>query len=617
MRDRLCRWFAPLRRAARAAWERALTLVPAWRDEMPDVRAPLEGRQAFSRVERGLRRPLAAVAAFSVVMNLLALTIPVYMAQLFDRVLTSFSVETLVMLTLIALALLRLHVALDNIRAKVLTRGALKAEQVLAPALLAAAVEDQVSGRPDPGQTMRDLSALRTFATSPVTLALFDAPLVPFYVLITFLVHPVLGTLTLLGAVGMIGIALANQAVTARRLERVTIASNALLYAAEQQIRNADVVRAMGLMPALRARWRTRQDAVLGEQLEASDKGAGYQTATRYLRVAMQVIVLGSGAALVLGGNLTPGMMFAASIILARGLQPVELAVGSWRALVAARGNYDRIKTALERTPGAAEQMALPPPQGRLEVESVTFLAGAERRPVLRGVSFGLEVGEALGIIGPAASGKSTLGRVVLGVWRPASGKVRLDGADILTWPRERLGAHIGYLPQEVELFPGTVGENIARMGDPDAESVVAAARLAGVHEMVLRLPEGYDTRIMAGGLVLSPGQRQRIALARAFYGAPKLIVLDEPNANLDFEGEEALINAIKDARERGITLLVIAHRLGVLRHVDKVLLLKDGIVQAMGNRDEVMARLTQGQNRAAVGAVVQMPTLPRPGSGA
>ncbi|MFO1187831.1 MAG: type I secretion system permease/ATPase [Alphaproteobacteria bacterium] len=616
MKNAIGRAVSRVGRVARSIYEQALAFVPAWPDEMPGAGTPLEGGEALWRVERGLRRPLAAVGLFSLVMNLLALTIPVYMAQLFDRVLTSFSVETLVLLTLIALALLRLHVALDNIRAKVLTRGALKAEQLLAPALLAAAVEDQVSGRPDPGQAMRDLAALRTFATSPVTLALFDAPLVPVYVLITFLVHPVLGTLTLVGAVGMIGIAVANQAVTARRLERAAMGSNSLLYAAEQQIRNADVVRAMGLMPALRARWRTTQDTVLGKQLEANDKGAGYQTATRYLRVAMQVIVLGSGAALVLGGNLTPGMMFAASIILARGLQPVELAVGSWRALVVARGNYNRIKDALARAPGPADQMALPTPLGRLDVESVTYVAGGEKRPVLRGVSFGLEAGEALGIIGPAASGKSTLARVVLGVWRPASGKVRLDGADILSWPRERLGAHIGYLPQEVELFPGTVAENIARMGEPEAEVVLAAARLTGVHEMVLRLPEGYDTRIMAGGLILSPGQRQRIALARAFYGTPKLIVLDEPNANLDFEGEEALINAVKEARDRGITVLIIAHRLGVLRHVSKVLLLKDGIVQALGNRDEVMARLTQGQGRAAVGAVVHMPTLPRPGGG-
>jgi PrtD family type I secretion system ABC transporter len=613
----LRRGYARLAGPLNAAWDRALVWAPVWGKAGGEPQAALAGKAALEAVHKGLRRPLMAVAIFSLVMNLLALTVPIYMSQVYDRVLTSYSAETLIMLTILALALLRLFVALDNIRGKILMRGALKAEQALAPALLGAAIQDQLAGRADSSLPMRDLAALRTFATSPVLMALFDAPLVPLYVLITFLIHPVLGALTFLGALGMLGLALANQAATAKRLEKAGAASNALLYSADQQIRNADVIQAMGLLPALGTRWRRNQDVNLAEQLVANDKGGGYQVATRFLRLAMQVIVLGSGAALVLGGNLTPGMMFAASIILSRGLQPVELVVGSWRALVAAKGNYQRIVGALERASAPTLPMALPAPKGRLELESVTFLAGRERRAILKGVSLTLQAGEALGIIGPAASGKSTLARVVLGVWPATAGKVRLDGAEISQWERAALGVHVGYLPQEVELFPGTVAENVARMGEPDADAVVAAAQVSGVHDMILRLPDGYNTKIMAGGLILSPGQRQRIALARAFFGGPKLLVLDEPNANLDFEGEEALLNALKEAHERGITTIVIAHRLGVLRHVDKVLLLRDGAVQAIGNRDEVMARLSQGAGRAQVGTVVQMPNLaPRPGNG-
>jgi PrtD family type I secretion system ABC transporter len=422
---------------------------------------------------------------------------------------------------------------------------------------------------------------------------------------VIFLIHWSLGIAALCGALGMFAFAVLNQAMTARHAEKANKGTNALLHAADQQARNADVIEAMGLMPDLTRHWRANHDGVLSEQYAVHNRGSRFQTLSRFVRLSLQVLILALGAGLVLDREITAGMMFAASIILARGLQPVEAAVGSWRAFLAAKGQFERIRNALIRNGADRETMPLPAPQGQLCVENVVFLAGAERKPVLRGISFTLAPGEILGVIGPAAAGKTTLARLVLGVWPASAGKIRLDGADISQWDRPALGAHVGYLPQEVELFPATVAQNIARMGEVDADAVAAAAQFAGVHEMILRLPQGYDTRIMAGGLMISPGQRQRIALARAFYGAPKFVVLDEPNANLDGEGEEALGRALGLARQRAVTVIVITHRLGVLRHTDNVLSLRDGVVQAFGPRDEVLSRFMKRPAHAQTSAVV------------
>jgi PrtD family type I secretion system ABC transporter len=570
----------------------------------------MKRRDAMAQLRVELYRPLLAVGAFSLVMNLLSLTVPIYMSQVYDRVLTSYSIETLIMLTAIALALLALLAALDEVRQRLLTQSTLKAEHTLGPALLAASVKDQLAGRPDATQALRDLAALRTFAASPLVPSFFDAPLVPFYVLIIFLMHWILGLAALCGALGMLGFTILNQAVTARRADKANRAANALLNAADHQTRNADVIEAMGFMPDIARHWQAKHEAVLAEQYAVHSRGIRYQTLSRFVRLAAQVITLALGAGLVLDLELTPGMMFAASIILARGLQPVEAAVGSWRTLLAAKGQFQRVRDALVRHGAAREPMPLPEPKGQIDSENVTFLVGQERRPILRGVSFAVAAGETLGIIGPAASGKSTLARLILGVWHPSAGRIRLDGADVSQWDRAAIGRHVGYLPQEVELFPATVAQNIARMGDIDAEAVAAAAQMAGVHEMILRLPRGYDTPIMVGGLMISPGQRQRIGLARAFYGAPRLVVLDEPNANLDGEGEEALGRALRLAKERGVTVVVITHRLGVLRHADKVLSLRDGAVQAFGPRDEVLARATKRPALAQAGAVVPVRTI-------
>lgn len=602
-------------RQAKPRIDAALAHARDWLRPAPpmDCPSPQNGADAAAFVREHLRRPILAVAIFSLVINLLMLTVPIYMMQVFDRVLTSFSLETLLMLTGIALGLLLLLTMLENVRGQVLTRAVLKTEQGLGGVLLKAMMEDQRAGRPDAGQALRDLHGLRGFATGPATGALFDAPLVPLYIILIFLIHPTLGITAIWGAAAILLLAVLNQTMTAKPLAQAGQAMNRLLSGAEQQTRNADVVTAMGLMPALTARFSRRHDAALKGQWTANDGGGHFQMGTRFLRLALQVAALGLGAYLVLQNEITGGMMLAVSIILGRALAPIEAAVSSWRSLVAAKEGYHRIRGALGRVAEEEQAMALPAPKGQLSVENAVLIAGAERRALLKGISFALEAGSSLGIIGPAASGKSTLGRLVLGVFPATSGKVRLDGADISQWPRAALGPHIGYLPQEVELFPGTVAENIARMGTPDAAAVMAAAEWAGVREMALKLPRGFDTPIMAGGLMLTPGQRQRIALARAFYGAPKLVVLDEPNANLDGDGEEALGRALARAKAQGVTLIVIAHRLGVLRHVDRILLLQSGAAVALGPRDEVLARLSQ---RAQMGSVAPfLNVVPKPGA--
>jgi ATP-binding cassette, subfamily C, type I secretion system permease/ATPase len=579
----------------------------------PHERDPRSGAEAIEIIGNGLRRPLLAVLTFSLVINLLMLTVPLYMMQVYDRVLSTFSIETLVMLTAIALGLLLLLTLLETMRGQLLTRAVLKTEQTLGGPLLKATMEDHRAGRPDAGQALRDLAMLRGFATGPAFCMLFDAPLVPLYILLIFLIHSTLGITALWGAAVILLLAVVNQTMTAKALARAGQAMNRLVSGAELQARNADVVTAMGLAPSLVARFRHRHDAALKAQWTANDEGGYFQVSTRFLRLLLQVGALGLGALLVVKGQITAGTMIAVSIILSRALAPIEAAVSSWRGLIAAKEGVQRIKSALDRLDAEVEAMALPAPRGRLTVENAVLIAGSEPQAVLKGISFALEPGASLGIIGPAASGKTTLGRLVLGVIPATRGKVRLDGADIAQWPRAALGPYIGYLPQEVELFAGSVAENIARMGRPDPAAVVRAAEWAGVQDMILDLPRGFDTPIMEAGLMLTPGQRQRIALARAFYGDPKLVVLDEPNANLDSEGEEALGRALGRAKAERASVIVITHRPGVLQHVDRILLMQAGAALALGPRDEILARMARRATSAG-GAPVFNVLVRKPG---
>jgi PrtD family type I secretion system ABC transporter len=441
---------------------------------------------------------------------------------------------------------------------------------------------------------LRDVAALRGFLGGTGLIAIFDAPWLPLFLLVIFLFHPLLGVVALAGALVMGALAWANERLTRQPLERAQAEARRAGRLIDANVRNAEVVAALGMLPAVTRRWMRQNDAALGEQLHAAELGGTLTGLTKFARQFIQLAMLAAGAYLVVDQHVTPGIMIAATIILGRALAPVETLVAGWRSLVEARGAWRRLDQLLESNPPAEPGTDLPVPAGEVQAEGVTFALRSAERPIVRNVSFNLAPGESLGLIGPSASGKSTLARLIVGVWKPQAGAVRLDGADVAAWPRERLGPHVGYLPQDVELFAGTVAENVARLAEPDPAEVIRAAQRAHVHDLILRLPKGYDTEIGESGQALSPGQRQRIALARALYGNPRLVVLDEPNANLDHEGDEALLGTLRVLKQEGVTAVVIAHRPSLLREVDKLLVLRDGVVEMLGPRSDVIARLTR-----------------------
>jgi PrtD family type I secretion system ABC transporter len=532
---------------------------------------------------------------FSVVVNLLLLVPALYMLQLFDRVITSRSEETLVLLTIAAVIALATMAAMDALRARLLAAAASGLDKRLGPQVLDGVVAQtaRMSGA-DYVNGLRDVSTLRGFLLGPGILGLFDAPWLPFFLLFVFLMHPFLGIVGLCGAVAMIGLAVFNERFTRKPLERVQAEARKASRFVDAGVRNAEVITALGMLPALTRRWEALNERVLREQAIASGLGNSFSAATKLTRQLVQVAMLAAGAWLVVEQQVTPGVMMASSIILGRALAPVEMLVGSWRVLVEVRTAWNRLDKLLAGAPRVEPGTELPAPKGALAVERVVFALKPGEKPILRGVSFALDAGDMLGLIGPSGAGKSTLARLIVGVWQAQAGAVRLDGADVATWTHERLGPHIGYLPQDVELFGGSVAENIARLGEVDSPAVIKAAQRAGVHELILRLPKGYDTEVGEAGAALSPGQRQRIGLARALYGEPRLMVLDEPNANLDAEGDEALQRALRDLKQAGITTVVVAHRPSLLAGVDKLLVLRDGAVEMFGPRAEIMARVTR-----------------------
>jgi len=539
-------------------------------------------------------RPLFVYAGlFSLVINLLLLVPPLYMLQVFDRVLASRSGETLFVLTVAAVAALGVMALLDVLRARLLAVAGAALDRGLGPRVLDGLIAQtaRLSGAAHLNG-LRDVNTLRGFLGGTGLMTLFDAPWLPFFLLVIFLFHPLLGAIALAGALLMLLLAWLNERFTREPLERAQAEARRAARFIDANVRNAEVVSALGMLPAVTRRWGVLNDAALVEQARAARAGSFFSGSTKFARQFIQLAMLAGGAYLVVAQDVTAGVMIAATILLGRALAPVETLVAGWRNLVDARIAWRRLDQLLKDSPPAEPGTELPAPQGRLEVERAVF--GLGDKPILRGVSFKLEPGEALGLIGPSASGKSTLARLVVGVWKARAGVVRLDGADVATWPRDRLGPHIGYLPQDVELFGGTVAENIARLGEPADAEVIRAAQRAHVHEMILRLPKGYDTEIGEGGQALSPGQRQRIALARALYGNPRLVVLDEPNADLDSEGEEALLGALHGLKADGVTLVIIAHRPSMLRGVDKMLVLRDGLVDRFGPRSEIMERVAR-----------------------
>jgi len=537
-----------------------------------------------------------ATGVFSFCLNLLMLVVPLYMLQVFDRVLSSRSESTLLMLTILAGFMLLILGILELVRARVLVRTGVKFEGLLRDRVFAAVFERSVGA---PGgtrtQALQDLDALRQFLTGSGLFALLDAPWAPIFIGVIFLLHPWLGMASLGGAIVLLTLALLNEALTSRPLKAASERAIKANNFAEASLNNSEVLKAMGMLGGIRSRWYQHRMAAVSHQARASDRAGIILASTKVIRLYLQVLLLGIGAYLAMQQRITPGAMIAAAILMGRALAPVELAVGNWRGFVSARAALGRLKELLDTVPLEKPGMRLPRPEGRVQFEQVIATApgGDPTALILKGVSFQLIPGGALGVIGPTAAGKSTLARILVGVWRATRGTVRLDGADVYEWSRADLGNHIGYQPQEVKLFDGTVAENIARFGKVDAVEVVAAARKAAAHELILRLPGGYDTLIGAYGHTLSGGQRQRIGLARALYGDPSLIVLDEPNTNLDQPGERALLATIAELKQAGKTLVIIAHRPNILASVDRILCLNEGVMDMLGSRDEVIARFT------------------------
>ncbi|MER8750312.1 type I secretion system permease/ATPase [Mesorhizobium sp. M1050] len=538
------------------------------------------------------------IVLISGVVNVLALISPLFMLQVYDRVLASGSVSTLVGLVVLAAGLYAFQCLLDILRARVLLRIGERFDEQFSGRVHDAIVRLPLSTRmPGDGlQPLRDLDNVRGFLGGNGPTAFFDLPWMLLYLGICFLLHFWIGMTALVGAVGLTSLTLLANTLSQRPIRDTTahnMARNGLLQAARC---NAEVVQALGLGKRIAARWHKANAKYLAANRKAGDVAGGLGAISKSLRVLLQSAILAVGAYLVIRQEATAGVMIASSIMMGRALAPVDLAISSWKSFLMARQGWARLEDLLEKLPESAPVMPMPAPERELRLEGVTIVPPGERKPTVTGLAFAIQAGSALGIIGPSGSGKSTLSRAIVGAWAPVAGKVRIDSASLDQWDREALGRHIGYLPQGVELFDGTIAENIARFEDnPDPEAIVAAAKTAGTHELILRFEHGYETPISEAGSALSAGQRQRIGLARALYRDPFLVVLDEPNANLDAEGEAAVVKAIASVRERKGIAVVVAHRPSAIRAVDLVLVMEGGRQRAFGARDEALSKVLKG----------------------
>ncbi|MGE7993070.1 type I secretion system permease/ATPase [Pseudomonas sp. NPDC089554] len=554
---------------------------------------------------KACRAGLGNVALFTAVINLLMLAPALYMLQVYDRVLSSRNEMTLLMLSLMVLGLFAFMGALEWLRSQVVIRLGTQLDLRLGPRVFEAAFEASLAGHKGAaGQVLADLTSLRQFATGQALYAFFDAPWFPVYLLVMFLFSPWLGLMAVVGAVLLLLLAWANERLTRAPFAEAGLLSQQAGQQADGNLRNAEVIEAMGMLEAVHQRWAGLHQGFLARQGLGSERTAALTALSKTVRLALQSLVLGLGAWLAIEQLITPGMMIAGSILMARVLAPIDQLIGAWRQWGAARQAYQRLDALLRAQPARPAGMPLPAPSGRVGVEALVVMQPGSSRPCLSNLGFELPAGESLGMLGPSGSGKSTLARVLVGAQRPAAGKVRLDGADLAQWQRQALGAHIGYLPQDVQLFAGTIAENIARLGPVDPQQVVAAAQLAGVHDLVLKLPAGYDTLLGEGGAGLSGGQRQRIGLARALYGLPALIVLDEPNSNLDEAGERALVEAIAKVREHKRTLVLITHKPALLAGLDNLMMLQGGQLQAFGPTARVLQDVQRNARPAARPAV-------------
>ena len=545
------------------------------------------------------KKAFNTIGVFSAVINGLMLMPAIYMLQLYDSVLTSRNEMTLLMLTLIVIGAYIFLGALEYVRSFVMIRVGAKLDTQLNKRVYTAAFEQSLrQGEGNAGQALKDLTNIRQFMTGNALFAFFDAPWFPIYIFVIFMFHPWLGVFALCGTTVLILLAYINEKISRKPLDEANTMAVVSTNMASNNLRNAEVIEAMGMLPNLQARWDKLHSRFLNLQADASEKAGVVTAISKATTVALQSLMLGLGALLVLENQISPGMMIAASILMGRAIAPVQLLISVWKQFGSTRSAYERLTKLLELHPAREPGMALPKPTGVITVENVTAAPPASRVPVLKGLSLSVSAGEVLGIIGPSGSGKSTLARLLVGVWPAAAGKVRLDGADVYLWNKDELGPNVGYLPQDIELFGGTVSENIARFGEVDPEKVILAAKRAGVHQMILNMQEGYDTKLGDGGAGLSGGQKQRLGLARAMYDDPALIVLDEPNSNLDDIGEQALLTALLDLRKRGKTIILITHRSSIISVTNKLLLLHEGIAKLFGPTKQVLEELKKQQQQ-------------------
>ena len=553
------------------------------------------------------KKTFRSIGAFTACINILMLVPSIYMMQVYDRVLASRNDFTLLMLSVMALGLYALISGLEQIRSMVVIRIGAKMDGFLNQRVYTAAFEQNLkrSGI-NAGQALNDLTTIRQFVTGNGMFAFFDAPWFPVYLLVIFFFNFWLGVFALVSTILLVSLAWINELVSKKPLSEANTIAVQSSAVATNNLRNAEVIEAMGMLPNMRSRWYAMHEKFLALQAEASQKAATVTAITKFVQISTQSLILGVAAYLVIKGEVTAGMMIAASILLGRAISPVQQIIGVWKQWSGVVSAYKRLDELLVSNPTRTAGMELPKPKGQLSVEAITAAPPGSQVAILKNVSFALNVGDIMGLIGPSGSGKSTLARLLVGVWPSAMGKVRLDGADIYQWNKDELGPNIGYLPQDIELFAGTIGQNIARFGDVDPQKVIEAAQTAGVHDMILHLSQGYDTLIGDGGAGLSGGQKQRIGLARALYDNPAFLVLDEPNSNLDDVGEVALTQAILKLKQAGKTVILISHRPNIIRVTNKLLMLRDGVVTAFGPTEDVLKALAQLQQEAQAKAQAQ-----------
>lgn len=566
---------------------------------------------------RACKSSFLSVGFFSLFVNTLMLVPTFFMIQVSGRVVPSSSESTLLMLTLIMTVLMITLGSLEWVRSRIMVRISNRLDVLLSRDVYRASFRRALNsgGGDATAQSLNDLTSLRQFFTGQGLFAFFDAPWFPIYTIVMFLFHPWFGWITLACGFILTVLAFINHRVTGDALAEANKESVVSNVATTKTLRNAEVIESMGMLETLMNRWAKRQRKVLKLQSDASDKGGVVGSVSKTFRMWAQSIMLAIGGYLVITHEINPGLLMAGSLLLGRALAPIDMMIGSWKGFVAAKVQYDRLDKVLEDQNAEPDRMKLPTPEGHIQVENLVLAPPGSKTPVLRNISFVAPAGSIVGIIGPSAAGKSTLVRGLLGIWPSQHGVVRLDGADISTWDKHDLGPYVGYLPQDIELFEGTISENIARFEKVDPEKVVEAAQTAGVHEMILMQPDGYDTVIGSDGVNLSGGQRQRIGLARALYGKPRLIVLDEPNSNLDDVGEKALGVALQKIKESGATVFIVSHRPNILSRLDRVLVMSAGTITLYGERDKVIAQLAQqqagAQPRVAQGAPAAGPAAP------